>query len=164
MLEQDEYFSAVELGLEGLNPHVYCNISEHADDAGEPTGKMLAILTVQEDFRFHRELDESVTKDAEDRMFSEDGQPKEAVLIALQKLIEERYKGEDFQTDDSGSEWFQFDLVLVVDPEQEAGDLGGKFWEETALVQFHNEADPGTYGSDYLFGSLVYDGLRELEQ
>jgi hypothetical protein len=30
------------------------------------------------------------------------------------------------------------------------------------LVKFSNEVDPGTFNSPYLFGSLVYDGLREL--
>lgn len=161
MLEQDEFFAAVELGLEDLNPHVYCNITEETDNEGNPTGKVFAVLTVQEDFAFHRDLDNSVEEDQEDRMFSEDGQPTEAVLKALQKLVEDRYKGEDFQTDESGSEWFQFDIVLTVDPDQEAGELGGEFWERTALVQFHNEADPGTFGSPYLFGSLLHDEMQK---
>lgn len=151
MLEPEEYFAAIELGLEDLNPFISCNISEDPDNSD----KVLAILTVQEDYRFHRELDGEYFL-GEDEDFA----PTPEVESALKKLVEERYKGENFQTDDTGGEWFQFDLVLSVDPEQEAGDLGGLFWEETALVQFHNEADPGTYGSPYLFGSLMAEMLK----
>jgi hypothetical protein len=162
MLEQDEYFAAVELGLEQLNPFISCSISEETDDDGEPTGKVFAILTVQEDLEFHRNLDRE-KGNPHNQLFTLEGRPTEAVISVLRKLVEDRYKGENFELDDTGTEYFEFDIVLTVDPDQEAGDLGGKFWEETELVRFHNEADPGTFGSPYLFGSLIYEGLQKLD-
>lgn len=162
MIYVDEYLTATELGLDELNPYLYCNISEHLDETGQPDGKLTAVLTVQEDLAFHRNLD--VEKgDPHNQMFNLDGRPTESVIAVLTKLVEDRYKGEDFQLDEDGTEWFQFDLVLTVDPETTPDELGLKFWEDTELIRFHNEADPGTFGSPYLFGSLVYDGLRELD-
>lgn len=163
MLAQDDYFTATELGLELLNPFISCNISEETDNDGEPTGKMLAILTVQEDLEFHRDLDREKGNPT-NQLFNLDGRPTESVISVLRKLVEDRYKGEEFQLDDSGTEYFEFELVRTVDADTTAEDLGVKFWEETELVRFHNEADPGTFNSPYLFGSLVYDGLRELDQ
>lgn len=163
MLAQDDYFTAVDLGLEELNPFMYCNISEQVDNDGDPTGKMLAILTVQEDFEFHRNLDRE-KGDPTNQLFNLDGRPTEAVISVLRTLVDARYSGENFELDDSGTEYFEFEIVLTVDADTTAEDLGVKFWEETKLVDFHNEADPGTFGSPYLFGSLVYDGLRELDQ
>lgn len=162
MLEQDDYYTAAELGLDGLNPFISCNISEEQDDNGNPTGKVLAILTVQEDLEFHRNLDRE-KGDPCNQLFTADGVTTDAVDKVLAKLIEDRYKGEDLQWDDTAKEWFQFDIVLTVDPETTPEDLGVKFWEETELVRFHNEADPGTFNSEYLFGSLIYTGLRELD-
>jgi hypothetical protein len=158
----DEYLTAAELGLEELNPYMYCNITEHLDETGQPDGKLSAVLTVQEDFRFHRDLDRE-KGNPHNQLFNLDGRPTEAVLTVLRNLVDERYHGEEFDLDEDGTEWFQFDIVLTVDPETTAEDLGVKFWEYTELVRFHNEADPGTFNSPYLFGSLVYDGLRELD-
>jgi hypothetical protein len=152
MLAQDDYITATELGLEGLNPFISCNISEDPDNAG----RVLAILTVQEDFAFHRNLDADYFL-GEDEDYALTGEAEEA----LKKLVEDRYKGENFHTDDTGGEWFEFDLVLSVEPDTTPEDLGVKFWEHTALVQFHNEADPGTFGSQYLFGSLLAGAMRK---
>lgn len=164
MLAQDDYFTAVDLGLEELNPFMYCNVSEETDNDGEPTGKMLAILTIQEDLEFHRDLDREKGNPT-NQLFNLDGRPTESVISVLRKLVVDRYKGEEFQLDNNdGDEYFEFEIVLTVDADTTAEDLGVKFWEETKLVDFHNEADPGTFGSPYLFGSLVYDGLRELDQ
>lgn len=161
-LFQDEYLTADELGLGELNPFLSCNISEETDDDGNLTGKVLAILTVQEDLEFHRNLDRE-KGDPFNQLFTADGMTTDSVDKVLVKLIEDRYKGEDLQWDDTAAEYFQFDIVLTVDPETTPEDLGLKFWEETELVRFHNEADPGTFGCEYLFGSLIYDGLRELD-
>lgn len=161
-LQQDDYFDAVELGLDELNPFISCNISEETDDDGNLTGKVLAILTVQEELEFHRNLDRE-KGDPFNQLFMSNGMTTDAVDKVLVKLIEDRYKGEDLQWDDMATEYFQFDIVLTVDPETTPEDLGLKFYEETELVRFHNEADPGTFGSEYLFGSLIYAGLRGLE-
>jgi hypothetical protein len=159
MLTDDDFFTSAELGLSDLNTFITCNISEQVDDDGEPTGKVFAILTVQEDLEFHRNLDRE-KGNPHNQLFTLEDRPTEAVISVLRKLVEDRYNGENFQLDE---EYFEFDIVLTVDPETSADDLGVKFWEETKLVQFHNEADPGTFGSEYLFGSLMYEGLRELD-
>jgi hypothetical protein len=155
----DEYLTATELGLDDLNPYVHCNVTEHYDETGQPDGKLSAVLTVQENLEFHRNLDRE-KGDPHNQMFNLDGRPTEAVLAVLRKLVEDRYHGEEFDLDEDGTEWFQFDIVLTVDPETTPEDLGVKFWEDTALVQFHNEADPGTFGSEYLFGTIMADALK----
>lgn len=155
MLEQDNYFTAAELGLDELNPYIHANISEDPDHEGH----VLAILTVQENLEFHRDLDRKYEEEYDARYFTEDDLLTADAEAALKKIVEERYKGEDFQLDDSGTEWFQFDLVLSVPADTAPEDLGTKFWEDTALVQFHNESDPGTFGSPYLFGSLMSEAL-----
>jgi hypothetical protein len=162
MLYSDQYFTATELGLEELNPFISCDIQEETDDEGNPTGKMNAYLKVLEDLEFHRNLDRE-QGNPHNQLFTLEDRPTESVISVLRKLVEDRYKGENFELDDTGTEYFEFEIVLTVDPETTPEDLGVKFWEETELVRFHNEADPGTFNSPYLFGSLVYDGLRELD-
>jgi hypothetical protein len=163
MLAVDEYYTAVELGLQELNPYLYCNTYESYDELGQPDGKLLAVLTIQENFEFHRNLDRE-KGDPHNQMFNLDGRPTESVISVLRKLVEDRYNGQEFQLDDNdGNEYFEFEVTVVVDPEISLEALGIKFWEDTRLIQFHNEADPGTFGSQYLFGSLMYDGLRELD-
>ena len=155
----DQYYTATELGLEELNPYLYLNTYESPDN----DGKILAVLTVQEEFAFHRNLDRE-KGDPHNQLFTLDGRPTEAVISVLRDLIESRYHGQEFTLDENdGDEYFEFELVLTVDPETTPEELGVKFWEGTALVQFHNEADPGTFNSPYLFGSLVYEGLRKLD-
>lgn len=162
MLADSDFFTSAELGLTDLNPFITCNISEQVDDDGNATGMVFAILTVQEDFAFHRDLDNKYPDDYAGKYFQEedaDFAPTADVEAALHKLIEERYDGENFRLDDTGGEYFEFDIVLTVPADTTPEDLGTKFWEDTALVQFHNESDPGTFGSPYLFGSLMSEAL-----
>lgn len=161
-LFQDEYITAAELGLDELNPYIHGDVQEETDDEGNPTGRVNVYLAVQEDFKFHRDLDRE-KGDPHNQMFTLEDRPTESVLSVLRKLVADRYKGEDFDTDDTGAEYFQFVYVLTVDPETSYEDLGERFYNETPLVQFHNEADPGTFNCEYLFGSLMYTGLRELD-
>lgn len=163
MLEQDDFFTSAELELGELNPFITCNISEQVDENDVATGKVFAILTVQEDFEFHRNLDREKGNPA-NQLFNLDDRPTESVISVLRKLVVDRYKGEDLELDDTGTEYFEFNIVLTVDAETTPAELGLKFWEETELVRFHNEADPGTFNSPYLFGSLVYEGLQELDR
>lgn len=164
MLEQDEYFAAVELGLESLNPQIDCNISAaYGEDGEELDGYVTAVLTVTEDIRFHLDLDRKYPMDTE--VFTKDGVLTEAACAALERLVTERYKGEAFEYEDGDGNpenaFFRFEIALVVPADiGEAGDLGGKLWEETELVKFHNEADPGTFGSQYLFGTLIADAMK----
>lgn len=144
MLVQDDNFTAAELGLEELNPYIAVNISEDIDEAGESTGNVYVYVTVGEDYRFHRELDGT--------LFGEDGRPTEQAEQAMESLLTERYNAESIRFED---DFFEFDMVLMVPATTKMEDLGVKIWEDTDLVKFHNEIDPGTFGSQYLFGSLI---------
>jgi len=158
MLEQDDYFDARELGLDELNPRISVNISEH-----DVPGMVTAVVEVQEDLRFHSELEEKYPSDP--RIFQEDGSLTEDAFNTLSKIIQERYKGVDVQEHggDFEDRYISFELVLDVPETTGTEDLGTLIWESTALVQFHNEADPGTFGSPYLFGTLITDARWEAE-
>jgi hypothetical protein len=165
-LFQDQYLSATELGLEDLNQEIQVNISEKYDDEGNVVpGVVTAVIDVREDFRFHRELDRS-KGDPHNQLFGADGEVSPRVTEVLAALVRDRYKGEDFGIDgmtEEDDDFFTFTVYVDVPEDTTVGDLGLKIWEETELVKFHNECDPGTFGSEYLFGSLIYSGLRELE-
>jgi len=166
MLEQDDYFGADELGLDDLNQYIQINISEKTDDDGNRIdGTVTAVIDVQENLRFHRDLDREKGNPF-NQLFDADGMFAPNVYKALETIIRERYKGEDFSADgdvDADDDFIQFTLVLDVPAETTPAELGGKIWEETEIVAFHNESDPGTFGSPYLFGSLIYDELRKLD-
>jgi len=93
MLSDDDFFTSSELELSELNTFITCNISEQVDDDGNSTGNVFAILTVQEDFEFHRDLDRRLGQPT-NQLFNLDGRPTESVIAVLRKLVEERYKGE----------------------------------------------------------------------
>lgn len=165
MLHQDQYINVYDLGLEDLNPFLQINVTEKTDDEGNPVPGMVTVLIdVQESLKFHRDLDRS-KGDPFNQLFDADGLMTPDVYRALEKIISERYNGVDFSADGEIPEedFIQFTLVLDVPEDTTLEDLGGKIWEETELVKFHNEADPGTFGSQYLFGSLIYEELRKLD-
>ena len=157
MLAQDDYFDGRELGLDELNPRISVNISEIE---GEPS-KVLAVIEVSEDLRFHSELEAKYP--SEPRVFAADGTLTEEAYETLEGILKERYNAEYLQenTEVEGEPWISFEMALEVPADTSAEDLGGLIWEQTALVQFHNEADPGTFGSPYLFGTLISDARWE---
>lgn len=157
MLSQDDYFDGRELGLDELNPRISVNISEIE---GEPS-KVLAVVEVSEDLRFHSELDQKYPSDP--AMFAADGTLTPEAYEALERLLKGRYNAEYLQenTEVEGEPWISFEIALEVPAETSAEALGSLIWEGTALVQFHNEADPGTFGSPYLFGTLLHDEMQK---
>lgn len=157
MLEQDDYFDARDLGLDSLNPRISVNISEIEEDPS----KVLAVIEVCEDLRFHSELEEKYP--SEPRVFNSDGTLTAEAYTTLQSILLERYKGEYLieNTEVEGEPWISFEMTLEVPAETSAEDLGSLIWEKTAIVQFHNEVDPGTFGSPYLFGTLISDARWE---
>lgn len=152
MLEQDDNFTAKDLGLEGLNPYIMVNISDEKDDNDASTGNVTVYVTVQEDYAFHRDLD--------GEFFCEDGWLNDDAEAALDTVLTERYKADSVTMEE---EYFEFDLVLILPASTDPKDLGNLIWEDTELVKFHNEVDPGTFGSQYLFGSLIRDALAATE-
>jgi hypothetical protein len=165
-LYQDQMFSATELGLETLTPYIQVNISEKTDDNGETIpGVVTAVIDVREDLEFHRNLDRE-KGDPFNQMFAQDGEISPRVTEVLANIIRDRYNGDDFGIDgmtETSDDFFTFTIYLDVPAEIDAGRLGEMIWEDTELVKFSNEVDPGTFGSPYLFGSLIYDGLRGLD-
>jgi hypothetical protein len=157
MLEQDNYFDARELGLDDLNPYINVNISEAYSEDGEPkAGRVLAIVEVQESLRFHAELDAKYA-DPDFVIFTEQGELTEEGYKALERALEARYGAEDVELrgEDTEDAYIRFELALEVPADTDPEDLGSLIWEQTKLIQFHNEADPGTFGSPYLFGTVI---------
>lgn len=162
MLEQDDNFTATQLSLELLNPYVSVDISEAYAENGETlTDKVTAVITVTEDLRFHSEYD-SKFPDAE--VFTEDGMLTEDGFRALEQCLTARYGAEnvEFEGETPEDAFIRFELALEVPANSTLDELSERIWEDTKLVQFHNEADPGTFGSPYLFGSVIREFLTTL--
>lgn len=157
MLKQDDYFEANELGLDELNPRVSVDISEIEDDSEN----VLAVVNVSEDLRFHVELERKTP--FEPPVFDSEGLLTEQAYEALEAVLKDRYNGEYLQEhgDIPEQAWIEFQITLTVPAGTSAEDLGTLIWEKTELVKFHNEADPGTFGSPYLFGSLIAEAMKE---
>lgn len=162
-LTEDDYFDQVELGLEHLNPWLCVNIIE-----SETPGMVYAIVTVQEGLAFHADLDKSAR--AGERLcvmvdtgtvpkFDELGELTDDAYHVLESVIMARYDGENFEVLDSSPAVISFDIALEVSETLDAAALGLAIYEGTKLVDFHNEADPGTFGSEYLFGSILTDAM-----
>lgn len=163
MLAQDDYFDAAELGLEELNQHISVNISEAVDNNGDTlAGMVTAVLEVQENLAFHAELDAKYP--SESPLFTEDGELTEDGFRSLERAIERRYNGEyvELLGDSTEEAYIKFEIALTVPAGTTPAELGELFWEETELVKFHNESDPGTFNSPYLFGSVIEDFRAEL--
>src|SRR4030095_421803 len=161
-MHADQNFSAAELGLDELNPTITVDVGECYDDEGNVDASKFSIqVTVYEDFDFHVNLDRKYS--SEPRIFEEDGSLTADAEAALNKLIKERYDGEYLEVEDEDSDpFFRFQLYVYVPADTTPEDLGTIIWEKTKLVQFHNEADPGTFGSPYLFGSLITDTMKQI--
>lgn len=150
MLTQDDYFAGSEL-LDQMNYSFDVNISEIDGDPEH----VYAVATITEDLRFHSDLDATYGGDQFDG-----NAPTERTQAALTHLLETRYGAVsvEFESNETvdGEEWFvRFELEAVkVSRDLDAGMLGVTLWEESPLVMIHNELDPGTWGSQYVFGSL----------
>lgn len=157
MLAQDDYFDSSELGLDELNPRISVNISEIE---GEPS-KVLAVIEVSEDLRFHSDLEAKYPSDP--AVFAADGTLTEEAYQTLEGILKERYNAEYLQehTEVEGEFWISFEIALEVPADTSPEELGSLIWEKTAVVQFHNEADPGTFGCPYLFSTVIADARWE---
>lgn len=156
----DQNFSAAELGLEELNPTISVDVAEMYDDNGNVDPSKFSVqVTVYEDFGFHVSLDRNFPSDSP--IFEDNGQLTKSAEEALFKILEERYGAEDIEVEYEDSDpFFRFYLHLEVPSDTPDEDLGSLIWEKTKLVQFHNESDPGTFGTQYLFGSLIAEQMK----
>lgn len=136
----EETYSAADLGIEFPNITV---------DIQESDGETLyAVIYVLEPLDFHAERSPE--------HFTAEGVLTSEAFKGLNELITRRYSGEDLYTDGEGSEAFiQFEMALGVPASTTAEELGNLIWEKSGLVDFINESDPGTFGSPYLFGTLM---------
>jgi hypothetical protein len=132
----------------------YCaGASVFLDDEGETC---TVYLFIQEPLEFHGNyvgapLFERTDDDCE-------WQLSEAVFQALPAIISERYDGENF---DMAGDAISFDIPLTLPASTNVEDVAGLFWERSKVVQFINEADPGTFGSQYLFGSIIAEAMMD---
>lgn len=136
----DETYNASDLGIDFPNINV---------DIQESDGETLyAVIYVLEPLHFHAEHCPE--------HFTAEGVLTAEAFKALHELITRRYSGDDLYTDGEGSEAFiQFEMALEVPTSTTAEELGNHIWEKSRLVDFINESDPGTFGSPYLFGTLM---------
>jgi hypothetical protein len=81
----------------------------------------------------------------------------ELAFEAIQDVLPERYGAEYF---DMAGDVISFDMHLSVDANTEVSELTGIFWEESQIVRFMNESDPGTFGNPYLFGSIMSEAMK----
>lgn len=157
MLAQDDYFTGHEI-LEGMNYDFDVNISEIEDDPDH----VYAVATVTEELRFHSDLDASYDGDQFDGPA-----PTERTQAVLTHLLETRYGAEwvEFDYNEDSNEvqdWFvRFEIAVKVPADLDEDGLSEKLWEDSPLVMIHNELDPGTFGSQYVFGSL-YETYADL--
>lgn len=150
MLENEDYFDGAEL-IEDLNFNWSVNILEsYGEDSQTIPGKMDAVVSIWEELRFHANLNPE--------LFNEDGSLMDAARDALMVVLQSRYGAESVEFDSSGEneEFVTFEVVLSgIDEYTSAEELSDRLWNDTPLVNIHNEVDPGTFGSPYLFGSLL---------
>lgn len=124
------HYSAFDLGLEDLNP----NISAEIDDHG-------ICLEWQEYLAFHAENSPE--------LFDEDGWMTPDVERKIRAHAQEHY---DADVEFFGGDDPHFTLVWSI-PSMSPEKIGEYMWDTLARVA--NETDPGSFGSRYLFGSIL---------
>lgn len=130
-------YSAQELGLEDLG-------FVDTVDLGMDDGDALAWITAScsESLAFHREHSPDY--------FTEDGELTEEAFDALERMFRDRYDAGIYYAD---AEYFRFEIAQCTSGDSPADDVADVIWRP--LAQIANELDPGTFGSPYVFGSLM---------
>lgn len=143
------YIEAHELrGLEDYCAGAYV----FPDDSGD---SCTVYLLIQESLSFHGEYGSAALE--MDSTTSEWTLTDEAFKV-LPGLISERYNGEGF---DMAGDVISFELPLTLPASTKVENVAGLLWEGTKVVQFINESDPGTFGSPYLFGTVMADAMNK---
>jgi hypothetical protein len=151
--------------LEGIEEYV-SGASVYLSDTD--ASKVDVYLHVQESLAFHAEREASLVSESpawaeEALMFERTGDSEhdwtltELAFEAIQDVLTERYGAEYF---DMAGDVIAFDIHLSVDATTEVSELAGVFWEESQIVRFMNESDPGTFGNPYLFGSIMSEAMK----
>jgi hypothetical protein len=155
--------------LEGIEEYV-SGASVYLSDTD--ASKVDVYLHVQESLEFHAEREASLVSESpsawagESLMFERTGDSEhdwtltELAFQAIQNVLAERYGAEYF---DMAGDVIAFDIHLSVDAATEVAELAGIFWQESQIVRFMNESDPGTFGSPYLFGSIMSEAMKSRE-
>lgn len=137
-----DYFTAAELGFDDPNISVF-NIAEDTDGV-----TLTVIISVTEPLAFHAEHSP--------QYYTGEGVLTTEARETLEALISSRYKGEYLEEDGEGDyAVIRFNIALDVPATTTVEELGNLIWEKSSLVDFINESDPGTFGSPYLFGTLM---------
>jgi hypothetical protein len=155
--------------LEGIEEYV-SGASVYLSDTD--ASKVDVYLHIQESLEFHAEYEQQIFSTHEyyrlyePRMFERTGDSEhdwtltELAFEAIQDVLPERYGAEYF---DMAGDVISFDMHLSVDANTEVSELTGIFWEESQIVRFMNESDPGTFGNPYLFGSIMSEAMKARE-
>lgn len=131
----------------------YCaGASVFKDESGDTC---TVYLFIQEPMQFHGDYGNAAAFERADDESS--WELTEEAFKALPAIISERYEGENF---DVAGDVFSFDLSLTLPGSTQVEEVAALFWERSKVVRFINESDPGTFGSEYLFGSIINDALK----
>lgn len=136
-----DYFDAKDLGIDDAN--ITVDIAEDTDGV-----TLTAVINVTEPLAFHASHSPE--------HFTAEGVLTAEALETLEALISNRYKGEYLEEGGEGDEAvIRFSIALDVPASTTEEELGNLIWEKSSLIDFINESDPGTFGSPYLFGTLM---------
>ena len=136
-------YSAAELGLE------YLGFVDFVDyELSEDGTRARISVACSESLAFHREHSPEY--------FDQDGELTDAAWDALRSLFPERYSADVTEAVD---DYLRFNVDLETDASAPAESIGEVIWP--TLARIANETDPGTFGSEYLFGTIMADALKE---
>ncbi|MBC9927373.1 hypothetical protein [Leucobacter sp. cx-169] len=138
--EDGEYFDALELGLEHYGVITAVNVRRDAE-----TGE--ASLTV--DMREDSVSGGALTQEQFDRGY-----------LHLHHSLQERYDAESIECNDDANVTFQLYTPLGKLNEVNAGMAADIAYERTKMIDFVNETDAGTCGSEYFYTD-VQKGIDE---
>ena len=136
-------YSPIELGLEDLG---FVDTVELGLDDGGAIAWITALCS--ESLEFHREHSPEY--------FTEDGDLSEDAFKALERIFRDRY---DANVYDVSDDYLRFEVARFTSGDSPADDVADVIWP--VLADISNETDPGTFGSPYVFGSLMADALKE---
>lgn len=160
-LDVGDHWDAHELGLED-----YCSFVEiWANDNPDESGTVHVLVTVNESLDFHAKREAEILRNAPEWWASatpkvfDDGELTQEGMDALFGILADRYDAEQSDTDGHVVVWDTFLTSIPAETTEE--ELGELILRETQLVKWLNETDPGTFGSEYLFGSIIEKELSK---
>jgi hypothetical protein len=129
-----------DLGLDDLG---YVDMADYRISEDGTTAEIT--LSCSEPMDFHR--------NCSPEYFDEDGTLTNAAWVALQRVFAGRYSADIYEQD----EYLRFTVDIQAPASADESTLGDILWPTVAKLA--NELDPGTFGSEYLFGTILSDAM-----